>query len=257
MLQLPRTGDCLLTRLIYFRNRKYLDTFLNEKAITGSSGRFNLNRLCSAVLISILVLVGSAAAANYVFERSVIQGVGYRSHELVGQTAQGYSGQKIVEKISGSGNFYDRTEFELSVNHNSINYTQEAEFEYFPVSYQTGTYDQKWVDKLCVSNYDAGAVVTEQYTHAENLQKSTEIRTAGDSRLNEVNNSGIEASFNANVIGVGHIGWLSKEKVEGGKRYFEVGRSVEDVTGVFSIEKYIQLSKNESTTSNIDWLPCL
>jgi len=216
-----------------------------------------LNRLCSAVLISILVLVGSAAAANYVFERSVIQGVGYRSHELVGQTAQGYSGQKIVEKISGSGNFYDRTEFELSVNHNSINYTQEAEFEYFPVSYQTGTYDQKWVDKLCVSNYDAGAVVTEQYTHAENLQKSTEIRTAGDSRLNEVNNSGIEASFNANVIGVGHIGWLSKEKVEGGKRYFEVGRSVEDVTGVFSIEKYIQLSKNESTTSNIDWLPCL
>ncbi len=216
-----------------------------------------MNRLCCAVLISILVLVGSAAAANYVFERSVIQGVGYRSHELVGQTAQGYSGQKIVEKISGSGNFYDRTEFELSVNHNSINYTQEAEFEYFPVSYQTGTYDQKWVDKLCVSNYDAGAVVTEQYTHAESLMKNTQISTAGDSRLNEVNNSGIEASFNANVIGVGHIGWLSKEKVEGGKRYFEVGRSVEDVTGVFSIEKYIQLSKNESTTSNIDWLPCL
>jgi len=217
-----------------------------------------LNRLCCAVLISILILVGSAAAANYVFERSVIQGVGYRSHELVGQTAQGYSGQKIVEKISGSGNFYDRTEFELSVNHNSINYTQEADFEYFPVSYQTGTYDQKWQDRLCVSNYDAGAVVTEQYTHAESLMKNTQISTAGDSSLNEVNNSGIEASFNSNVIGVGHIGWLSKEKVEGGKRYFEVGRSVEDVTGVFSIEKYIQLSKNESTTTGaIDWLPCL
>ncbi|HII07844.1 MAG TPA: hypothetical protein HA349_11185 [Methanotrichaceae archaeon] len=217
-----------------------------------------MNRLCCAVLISILILVGSAAAANYVFERSVIQGVGYRSHELVGQTAQGYSGQKIVEKISGSGNFYDRTEFELSVNHNSINYTQEADFEYFPVSYQTGTYDQKWQDRLCVSNYDAGAVVTEQYTHAESLMKNTQISTAGDSSLNEVNNSGIEASFNSNVIGVGHIGWLSKEKVEGGKRYFEVGRSVEDVTGVFSIEKYIQLSKNESTTTGaIDWLPCL
>lgn len=217
-----------------------------------------MNRLCCAVLISILVLVGSAAAANYVFERSVIQGVGYRSHELVGQTDQGYSGQKIVEKISGSGNFYDRTEFELSVNHNSINYTQEADFEYFPVSYQTGTYDQKWEDRLCVSNYDAGAVVTEQYTNAESLMKNTQISTAGDSSLNEVNNSGIEASFNSNVIGVGHIGWLSKEKVEGGKRYFEVGRSVEDVTGVFSIEKYIQLSKNESTTTGaIDWLPCL
>ncbi len=217
-----------------------------------------MNRQWVAVLISMLVLVGSAAAANYVFERSVIKGVGYRSHELIGQTAQGYAGQKIVERISGSGNFYDRTEFELSVNHNSINYTQEAEFEYFPVSYQTGNYDRKWVDKLCVSNYDAGAVVTEQYTHAENLQKNTEIRTSGESPYNEVNDSMIEASFNANVIGVGHIGWLSRDPNADSKgRHFEVGRSVEDVTGVFSIEKYIKLSKNESTTSNIDWLPCL
>lgn len=217
-----------------------------------------MNRQLGAVLISMLVLMGSAAAANYVFERSVIQGVGYRSHELVGQTAEGYSGQKIVEKISGSGNFYDRTEFELSVNYNTINYTQEADFEYFPVSYQTGTYDQKWVDKLCVSNYDVGAVVTEQYTHAESLQKSTEIRTAGDSYLNEENDSMIEASFNANVIGVGHIGWLSMDPNTDSKgRHFEVGRSVEDVTGVFSIEKYIKLSDNETTTSNIDWLPCL
>ncbi|KUK44097.1 MAG: hypothetical protein WCY97_08045 [Methanothrix sp.] len=217
-----------------------------------------MNRLWLAVVISMVVFVGSAAAANYVFERSVIQGVGYRSHELIGQTAQGYSGQKIVERISGSGNFYDRTEFELNVHHNSINYTQEAEFEYFPVSYQTGTYDQKWVDKLCVSNYDAGAVVTEQYTHAESLMKSTEIRTAGDSHLNAVNNSGIEASFSSNVIGVGHIGWLSKDpKADSKGRHFEVGRSIEDVTGVFSIEKYIQLSMNETITSNIDWLPCL
>jgi len=239
-------------------DRKYLDTFLNEKAITGSSGRFTLNRRCCVALVLVLILAGSGTAANYVFERSVIQGVGYRSHELVGQTAQGYSGQKIVERISGSGNFYDRTEFELSVNHNTINYTQEANFEYFPVSYQTGTYDKKWQDRLCVANYDAGAVVTEQYTHAESLMKNTEIKTAGDSYLNEVNNSGIEASFNANVIGVGHIGWLSKDPNPDSKgRHFEVGRSVEDVTGVFSIEKYIKLSKNESTTSTIDWLPCL
>lgn len=217
-----------------------------------------MSRLCCAVLISILVLVGSAAAANYIYERSVIQGVGYRSHELIGQTAQGYSGQKIVERISGSGSFYDRTEFELSVNRNSINYTKEATFEYFPVSYQTGTYDKKWQDRLCVANYDAGAVVTESYTSAESLMKNTQISTVGNSRLNEVNNSGIEASFNANVIGVGHIGWLSVEKIEGAKRPFEVGRSVEDLVGVFSIEKYIQLFKNESdTTGAVDWLPCL
>ena len=58
-----------------------------------------MNRLWGAVLISLLVFAGSAAAANYIFERSVIQGVGYRSHELVGQTGQGYRGKKIVEKI--------------------------------------------------------------------------------------------------------------------------------------------------------------
>ena len=218
-----------------------------------------MNRLSGAVLISILILVGSAAAANYVFERSVIKGVGYRSHELVAQTGEGYSGQKIVEKIRGSANFYDRTEFELDVNYNAINYTQEADFEYFPTSYQTGTYDEKWQDRLCVANYDAGAVVTEQYTHAESLMKNTQISTAGNSYLNDVNNSGIEASFNANVIGVGHIGWLSKDTETDCKgRHFEVGRSVEDVTGVFSIEKYIRLFDNASDTSGtIDWLPCL
>ncbi len=48
-----------------------------------------------------------------------------------------------------------------------------------PVSYQTGTYDQKWVDKLCVQNYKIGAVLTEMYTHAEHLQKTTEVKTRG------------------------------------------------------------------------------
>ena len=48
-----------------------------------------------------------------------------------------------------------------------------------PVSYQTGTYDQKWVEKLCVQNYRIGAVLTEMYTHAEHLQKTTEVKTRG------------------------------------------------------------------------------
>lgn len=208
-------------------------------------------RCIIAAVVIIITFVGLTMAANHVYERSVIKGVGYRSHELVGQTAEGYSGQKIVERISGSGNFYDRTEFELSVCHDSINYTQEATFEYFPVSYQTGTYDQKWKDSLCVINYDAGAVVTEQYSHAESLEKETKISTIGNST-----DSGIEASFNSNVIGVSHIGWLSREK--GDKRYLEIGRSIEDTTGVFSIDKYVQLTKNDSTSaSRIDWLPCV
>jgi len=58
-----------------------------------------------------------------------------------------------------------------------INFTKEAEFEYMSVSYQTGTYDQKWVEKLCVQNYAICAVLTEMYTHAEHLQKTTEVKT--------------------------------------------------------------------------------
>ena len=64
-----------------------------------------------------------------------------------------------------------------------INFTKEAEFEYMPVSYQTGTYDQKWVEKLCVQNYRIGAVLTEMYTHAEHLQKTTEVKTRGYGNL--------------------------------------------------------------------------
>ena len=68
-----------------------------------------------------------------------------------------------------------------------INFTKEAEFEYMPVSYQTGTYDQKWVEKLCVQNYRIGAVLTEMYTHAEHLQKTTEVKTRAYNQLHRLN----------------------------------------------------------------------
>ncbi len=199
-------------------------------------------------------MANSVLAADYVFERSVIKGVGYRSHELYGQTSSGYFGQKLTERISGSGSFYDSTEFELDVRGNSINFTQDAEFEYFPVSYQTGTYDQKWKDVLCVRNYDAGAVVTEAYSQAEHLQKSTEVRTVG----NETRNA-LEVQLSSQVIGVAHIGWVSRETKPNEKgRYLEIGRSVEDLTGTFNIDKYIQLLLNSTDSEQTtDWIPCV
>ncbi|MDD4651358.1 MAG: hypothetical protein PHQ34_03920 [Methanothrix sp.] len=161
-----------------------------------------------------------------------------------------------------------------------INFTKEAEFEYMPVSYQTGTYDQKWVEKLCVQNYRIGAVLTEMYTHAEHLQKTTEVKTRGygtDTRhLVETlePEDGIfygscppcctgvlEANLNSNVIGVAHIGWISRDpdadnQLKG--RHAEYGRSVEDLTGVFSIEKFIQLWGNSTCGAiSVDWLPCV
>ncbi len=121
-----------------------------------------------------------------------------KSIEVIISTQHGFSGAKLVEKESGSGNvILQRMELEgerqLAYPHHIndwgceyptgepqmdyINFTKEAEFEYMPVSYQTGTYDQKWIEKLCVQNYRIGAVLTEMYTHAEYLQKKTEVKT--------------------------------------------------------------------------------
>jgi len=155
-----------------------------------------------------------------------------------------------------------------------INFTKEAEFEYMPVSYQTGTYDQKWVEKLCVQNYRIGAVLTEMYTHAEHLQKTTEVKTRGYSKYSTTDNTDstdgscpacctgvLEANLNSNVIGVAHIGWISRDpnadsQLKG--RHAEYGRSVEDLTGVFSIEKFIQLWGNSTCGAiSVDWLPCV
>ncbi len=73
----------------------------------------------------------------------------------------------------------------------------------------------------------------------------------------------LEANLNSNVIGVAHIGWLSRDpqanlpsSLKG--RHAEYGRSVEDLTGVFSIEKFIQLWGNSTCGAiSVDWLPCV
>jgi hypothetical protein len=245
-----------------------------------------------------IALVGMAGAANYMYEKASVKGVGYKNVEMIISTQVGYSGAKLVEKESGSGNVItERTELEAERQLNPdmytlypgtltgctacgywngcpmdyINFTKDAEFEYMPVSYQTGTYDQKWIEKLCVQNYRIGAVVTEMYTHAESLQKHTEVKT----RLYTKNTCGgttcytpcctgvLEANFKSDVIGVAHIGWLSKDpeanlptSIKG--RHAEYGRSVEDLTGVFQIEKFIQLWGNSTCGEiSVDWLPCV
>jgi hypothetical protein len=224
-------------------------------------------------------LLGMAAAANYMYEKSSVKGVGYRSLEIIISTESGFHGQKLVEKQSGSGNVItsrieleaERQPADLSCDWPTgadypmdyINFTSEQELEYMPVSYQTGTYDQKWVDKLCVQNYKIGAVLTEMYTHAEHLQKTTEVKTRGYNNQTQMAccTGVLEANLNSNVIGVAHIGWISRDpnadnQLKG--RHAEYGRSVEDLTGVFSIEKFIQLWGNSTCGAiSVDWLPCV
>ena len=266
-----------------------------------------MRKLLAVLVIIAMAVVGMAGAANYMYEKASVKGVGYKNVEMIISTQTGFVGQKLVEKESGSGNVItERTELEaerqlygngtpIGARWNGvnaaglarwvqacpwptgtlspmdyINFTKEAEFEYMPVSYQTGTYDQKWVEKLCVQNYRIGAVLTEMYTHAEHLQKTTEVKTRGYSIPyagvglygNPACCTGVlEANLNSNVIGVAHIGWISRDPMADPQlkgRHAEYGRSVEDLTGVFSIEKFIQLWGNSTCGSiSVDWLPCV
>jgi hypothetical protein len=236
------------------------------------------------LVVIAMALVSMASAANYMYEKASVKGVGYKNVEMIVSTQEGYKGAKLVEKESGSGNVItERTELEAErqLHPDStgalvafpctyttgvcamdyINFTKEAEFEYMPVSYQTGTYDQKWIEKLCVQNYQIGAVLTEMYTHAEHLQKNTEVKTRLYNFTSAQNccTGVLEANLNSNVIGVAHIGWISRDVGVNSKgRHNEWGRSVEDLTGVFSIEKFIQLWGNSTCGSiSVDWLPCV
>jgi len=243
-----------------------------------------MRKLIAVLVIIAMAVVGMAGGANYMYEKASVKGVGYKNVEMIISTQTGFEGQKLVEKESGSGNVItERTELEAERQlkrgygeidgpcawptgtecpMDYINFTKEAEFEYMPVSYQTGTYDQKWVEKLCVQNYRIGAVLTEMYTHAEHLQKTTEVKTRGyGNTCIECCTGVLEANLNSNVIGVAHIGWISRDPLADNQlkgRHAEYGRSVEDLTGVFSIEKFIQLWGNSTCGAiSVDWLPCV
>ena len=232
------------------------------------------------MLMAMFLVIGMAGAANYMYEKSSIKGVGMLEQTKIVSTQSGFAGQKLVERVAGSGQVIGldaelEVERQMDSSGNAfnctfpnncamdyINFTKEAEFEYMPVSYQTGTYDQKWVDKLCVQNYKIGGVLTEMYAHSEHLVRSTEVKTRGygDCAVNCCTGV-LEANVNSNVIGVAHVGWMSRDPVGSDTlkgRHAEYGRSVDDLTGVFSINKFIQLWGNSTCQSiSVDWLPCL
>jgi hypothetical protein len=127
-------------------------------------------------------------------------------------------------------------------------------------------------DVLSIKNYENGASMTEAYTDIEKLSRNTEISTRSYVTNSSVTDSAeegttcpgcssggsLEASINSNVIGNAHIAWQSVDPsitIKG--RHPLIGRSVEDLTGVFSIEKFIQLwAGSQPGEISVDWLPC-
>lgn len=132
-----------------------------------------------------------------------------------------------------------------------------------PASFYQALNNMDTKNTLCIKNYDAGASVTESYTDFEHLDKVTEVvsrsfNTSNNGNDNSRGNASLEFNINSNVVGKAHVAWQSREvmtDIVG--RHAVYGRATEDLTGVFSIEKFIQLWSN-STLGIVspNWLPC-
>lgn len=141
-----------------------------------------------------------------------------------------------------------------------------------PLAYTAAMNNAGQNDILTIKNYDTGATLTEAYTDVEHLNRNTQVRTGSyaagspaQGSSGEANDcpgcgsgGGLEASINSNVIGKAHIAWQSVDpSISNHGRHPLIGRSVEDLTGVFSIEKFIQLwSDSRPGEVSVDWLPC-
>ena len=132
-----------------------------------------------------------------------------------------------------------------------------------PSSFYQAIGGMKNQDILCVKNYDAGASVTESYTDFEHLDKDTQVvsrsyNTSNNEKDYTRGNASLEVHVNSNVIGKAHLAWQSKDvKPDFKGRHTTYSRATEDLTGVFNIEKFIQLWSNSTLgSSGLDWLPC-
>ena len=116
---------------------------------------------------------------------------------------------------------------------------------------------------ICVKNYDAGASFTESYRDFEHLERETEIESRSYNTSNNQSdltpgNASLEVAMRATVQGKAHIAWQSRDILPDRMgRHATYSRASEDLTGVFNIEKFIQLWSNSTLGSmRTDWLPC-
>lgn len=126
-----------------------------------------------------------------------------------------------------------------------------------PASYYSAMNSMKTQDFLCVKNYEAGASITESYTDFESLDKDTEV-VSRSSNNTTGRPASLEAHIDSRVTGNAHLAWQSRDTVRNyAGRHPLISISSEDLTGVFAIEKFLQLWSNSSLENiSLDWLPC-
>ena len=130
-----------------------------------------------------------------------------------------------------------------------------------PASYDTAINKMNTLNILCVKNYQAGVIFTESYSDFEHLDKDTTVISRNPSSLDQLgaNQSVLDATVNSNVIGRASLSWRSLDPLPNTRgRHNLLGSNAERLTGVFSINKLIQLWSNSSiNAASIEWLPCL
>ncbi|OPX74780.1 MAG: hypothetical protein A4E44_01798 [Methanosaeta sp. PtaB.Bin018] len=132
-----------------------------------------------------------------------------------------------------------------------------------PASFYQAMSSMTSEDTLCVKNYDAGASVTESYKNFEHLQKDTQVVSRSYNASNNEKdrtrgNASLEVHIDSSVIGEAHIAWQSRElETDLLGRHATYSRTIDDMTGVFNLVKFIQLWSNSTLGSTrLDWLPC-
>jgi hypothetical protein len=107
---------------------------------------------------------------------------------------------------------------------------------------------------LRVKNYNAGASITESYTYFESLDKDPVI--VSRSGENTLSNPFLQASINSLVVSKARLAWQSVDPYLDLKgRHIVLSRNEENLTGAFSIERFIQLASNSSLGGGSEWLP--
>jgi hypothetical protein len=241
--------------------------------------------VAAMVIFGLISVIGSAAAATNVWVESNVKGVGHLTSEYEVDTEYGIAnGVEMQELESGSGLVTKQT-WTLEVNPIGKNYTaqggevclegliEEKEFdvEYFPITYQNHSYDQKWMEKKCVKNYDLGAVTDANFIQCEKLQKKESVVTYGNgvlldstwSRPRDLQNPthielqegvpSIVQTVSADVLGISHIGFAAKDPTE---HHHTIAYGREETIGQFQIEKTIEIKLTCRDAQIGDWLGC-
>ncbi len=217
-----------------------------------------MKKVLLAVLLAMVVAIGTASAANYIYMKIDAKGVGYKNMEVRADTnpENEYKDKIALSELETGTGLVAKERYEITVwardtpdgeecKNNTIYEKKEVDFEYMPVVYQNESYDFKWTEKKCVKNYYIGSVVDAFFTKAEKLQKSEEAKA------NETFNT---MTVQASVVGKAHIGVKSVDPESTTQVIFE---GHQEWVGVFDIDSYIETKENCSSGKElVDWLGC-